>query len=383
MGIYSEYLDRKFNFVELTAERKKQLKEISRLRGGRDILVYAADLNSPQSPIRIDYTDLLPFKDQLEVLKGDALDLIIETPGGSGEVAEDIVELIRDKYDDFAVIVPGWAKSAGTLIVMASNEILMDHSSAVGPIDAQISWQGKWFSADALIEGFEKIKEEVDQTGKLNRAYIPILQGISPGELQSAQNALDFAKKLVTEWLAKYKFQNWTIHSSTKKTVTSKDKEKRAEEIAKRLCDHRSWKTHGRSIKLEDLERMKLLITDYSKNRNLNEAIRRYHTLLQMTLATNIYKIFETPNSQIYRFSVIERAPGRPEDCDLVELEVSCKKCGNNIPIQANFKNNLPIKKGYIPFPKNDNIKCEKCGNEIALSDLRREIEAETKKRII
>ncbi|MGI8741790.1 MAG: hypothetical protein ACR2NN_04305 [Bryobacteraceae bacterium] len=47
----------------------------------------------------------------------------------------------------------------------------------------------------------EKIKKEVVDTGTLNRAYIPILQGISPGELQSAENALSFAKILVTQWL--------------------------------------------------------------------------------------------------------------------------------------------------------------------------------------
>ena len=36
MGIYSEYLDKGLSFPELTAERKKQLKLISELRGDRD-----------------------------------------------------------------------------------------------------------------------------------------------------------------------------------------------------------------------------------------------------------------------------------------------------------------------------------------------------------
>ena len=84
----------------------------------------------------------------------------------------------------------------------------------LGPIDAQIFYQGKRFSADALLEGMEKIKKEVVDTGTLNRAYIPILQGISPGELQNAENALSFAKILVTQWLAQYKFRTWTTHSS-------------------------------------------------------------------------------------------------------------------------------------------------------------------------
>jgi len=70
------------------------------------------------------------------------------------------------------------------------------------------------------------------ETGQLNKAYIPILQGISPGELQSAQNALDFAKTLVKQWLAKYKFKNWDVHASTGAKVTDADRESRADEIA-------------------------------------------------------------------------------------------------------------------------------------------------------
>ncbi|MCH7477289.1 MAG: hypothetical protein IIA14_04210 [SAR324 cluster bacterium] len=76
--------------------------------------------------------------------------------GGSGEVAEDIIRTLRDRYDDLAVIVPGWAKSAATIMAMAGNEILMSSTSAVGPIDAQLSWQGKNFSADALLEGMDQ-----------------------------------------------------------------------------------------------------------------------------------------------------------------------------------------------------------------------------------
>lgn len=87
--------------------------------------------------------DLLPINDQLANLKGSALDLILETPGGSGEAAEDIVRSLRNRYNDLAIIVPGWAKSAGTIMVMAADEILMEPASALGPIDAQIFWPGE------------------------------------------------------------------------------------------------------------------------------------------------------------------------------------------------------------------------------------------------
>lgn len=260
MGLFTEYIDKKLDAQQLQAERKKLVKKIAKIRK-RDVLVIAADIqNEAKAPNSIDYSDLLPVQDQLTNLKGKALDLILETPGGSGEVAEDIVSAIRGKYDDVAVIIPGTAKSAGTIIAMSGNEILMEQTSSLGPIDAQIIWQGKVFSAHALLEGFEDIKQKVDKANVLSKAYIPILQGISPGELQHAENALSFARELVTKWLAKYKFQNWDIHSSTGKPVTEDEKRNQAEKVASQLCDQNRWRTHGRSIKIPDLLNLGLKI---------------------------------------------------------------------------------------------------------------------------
>ncbi|GMR18152.1 MAG: hypothetical protein BMS9Abin33_0557 [Gammaproteobacteria bacterium] len=62
MGIYTEYLNRNLNSDQLASERKKQLKRISKIRGGRDVLVYASDINANDAPISIIYDDLLPIE---------------------------------------------------------------------------------------------------------------------------------------------------------------------------------------------------------------------------------------------------------------------------------------------------------------------------------
>lgn len=383
MGIYSEYLDRHLSFPDLTAERKSMLRRISELRGGRDVLVLAADLSKPNAPTSITYGDLLPVRDQLSSLQGSALDLILETPGGVAEVVEDIVRLLRAQFNHVGVIVPGWAKSAGTILAMACDEVLMEPGSALGPIDAQLNWQGKVFSADALLEGVEKIKQEVIQTGVLNKAYIPILQGISPGELQSAENAQKFSKQLVTDWLAHYKFQGWAEHSSTGAPVTDADRQARASEVATCLCDHRRWLTHGRSVGLADLEGMRLRVTDYSKQPDLADAVRRYHTLLQITFATNIYKVFETAESQIYRF-IVPAGPGpEVQAAGLVVVEVACQKCGRKSSLQANLGRPQELQTGRSPFPRDNQFKCTGCGAVTDLSDLRRQIEAQAKQPVV
>jgi hypothetical protein len=385
VGVYSEYLNRGISFQEMEAERKAQLKRIGDLRK-RDVLVYAANVNPRMpAPISIEYADLLPINDQLANLNGSALDFVIETPGGSGEVAEDIVKLLRDKYDDVAAIVPGAAKSAGTIIVMAADDILMEPASALGPIDAQIQWQGKIFSAEALLEGIKAIQDEVTKTGQLNLAYLPILQQISPGEIQGAKNALNFAKELVRDWLATYKFKQWTTHSSTGQPVTEAEKHSRANDIAAVLANHTRWLTHGRSIKIPDLEAMGLKITDYSQSPDLMDAIRRYHTLLQMLFDSNCYKVIETAVGQIYRFTappVTAPVPGLPGGLPAgtpagALMDLTCQKCGHTMKLQARVDPNAPEEAGAMPWPENDKLKCPSCGTEHDLGDVRRQLEAQ------
>src|SRR5450830_741573 len=211
MGHYSEYLNKQMSFPAIEAERKKQLMAISQTRGGRDILVYASDLkNHKQAPVGIDYSDILPFQDQLAQLSGEAIDIIIETPGGQAEVVEDLVRLVRDRYESVAIIVPGWAKSAGTIFAMAADEILMGPTSALGPIDAQIQENGnKFISADEYLDGLKAILQEVKESGgSLNAAYIPILQNITPGAIQHYHNAQLLSSTLVKQWLYQYKFKS-------------------------------------------------------------------------------------------------------------------------------------------------------------------------------
>src|SRR3989304_5757198 len=109
MGIYSDYLNSLKDFQDITTERKKQLARISVLRGNNDVLVYASDVQKGKAPISIDYTDILPIKDQLENLKSGKIDVILETPGGYAEIAEDIVKLLRNKFSEVAFIIPGMA----------------------------------------------------------------------------------------------------------------------------------------------------------------------------------------------------------------------------------------------------------------------------------
>lgn len=384
MGYYSDYLKKQWDFEHLTLERKKQLKKISELRGNRDIIVYGSD-STKNAPTSIDYNDILPFQDQLFNLKNNSIDIILETPGGFAEVVEDLVRLTRGKYEKVGIIIPGAAKSAGTIFAMAGDEILMGPSSSLGPIDAQILANNKRYSAEAFLEGLEKIKTEVVKSGRLNPAYIPILQNISPGEIQHCENAQNFSKKLVTQWLSEYKFKFWTIHSSTNKQVTEEDKKKRAHQIAEKLCKQSEWLTHGRSIKIEDFEKMQLKITDFSKVEELNEAIMRYYTLLKMSFETNIYKIFETIDSQIYRFTIPPQLnPQIQKINEVAGINFECPRCHTHSLIQINLETSSPLKPDHLPYPvDNDIFDCPNCHLKSNIGQIRLQLEAQSGKKIV
>jgi ATP-dependent protease ClpP protease subunit len=389
MGVYADYLNNLHDIDAINLERKKLLKKISELRDNRDILVIASNLSHNKAPISIDYTDILPVHDQLENLHGTAIDIILETPGGFAEVVEDIVRIIRAKYEHVGIIIPGYAKSAGTIFTMAGDEILMGATSALGPIDAQIMLaNGKRYSADAFLKGIDDIKKVVDETKKLNAAYIPILQNISPGEIQHCVNAQCFSKKLVTDWLANYKFKFWTTHSDGRK-VTKQERLTRADEIADKLTSQSTWLTHGRSIKIKDLEDLRLKIFDYSKQAELNTAIMSYYTLLRMTFeGSNLYKLFETSDSQIYRHVVSNLPPIIPFPPGTIPKSVmadlSCNSCKSNFKIQANFVKGIVPPPGVLLFPSNSNmIKCPTCNKEHDLSKLKIQIESQTNRKIV
>jgi hypothetical protein len=387
LSILHDYLSRPgFSPADWETERKARLREITERRG-RPALVYAARMAMPPGlalPVDLNFADLLPFYDLMSTLQGTSVDVILETPGGDGVVARDMVEMLHDRFEHVAFIVPGWAKSAGTIMTMGGHEILMGPTSALGPIDAQLGFEGKRFSAEALLEGMREIEKEVVANGRLNAALIPMLQRISPGDLQNARNAMDFARVTVTEWLSKHKFKYWTEHRTTNPgtPVTDEDRETRAREIAAELSKHQKWKSHGRSLRLADLRAMRLEIVDYSQDPALFDPIQRYYVMLRFYLDnSDAYKVIETVDAQvIQRFVLPQQAPAQgavpAQTATSATAAIRCNTCGNVLTIQVNFVPGQPLAAGAIAYPSSEEVTC-RCGKAVDLRPLRAQVERE------
>jgi len=227
-----------------------------------------------------------PFRNFIEQLKQDdkfdrnRLSIILNTPGGSAETVEKMVNIIRYHYQEIYFIVPDSAMSAGTIFCMSGDKIYMDYSSSLGPIDPQVFNGKTWVPALGYLDKVEELIKK-SANNELTEAEFLILQKIDLAELRSYEMARDLTVSLLKEWLVKYKFKNWYSHSSDGRPVTEEDKKQRAEEIAKLLGNNSLWQSHGRSININTLRTtLKLEIEDYSENDDLKEKIRNYNDLI-------------------------------------------------------------------------------------------------------
>jgi ClpP class serine protease len=66
------------------------------------------------------------------------IDLLLHTPGGLVLAAEQIAYALRDHPAKVSVLVPHYAMSGGTLLALAADEIVMDPSAVLGPVDPQL-----------------------------------------------------------------------------------------------------------------------------------------------------------------------------------------------------------------------------------------------------
>ena len=237
------------------------------------------------------------FRDFIEQLKVDKeskwnrLVVILNTPGGSVETVEKMVEIIRYHYGEVFFVVPDYAMSAGTIFCMAGDKIFMDYSSSLGPIDPQVHNGNNWVPALGYLD---KVEELIGKSaaGSLTEAEFLILQKIDLAELRSYEMAKSLTVSLLKQWLVSFKFKNWDFHSD-ESPVTDKQKEKRAEEIARILGDNKRWHSHGRSIGIETLKNiLKLKIDDYSEIDELRILIRDYNDLICEYILRHEMKVF-------------------------------------------------------------------------------------------
>lgn len=208
--------------------------------------------------------------------------VILDTPGGVVEVVERMVDALRSRYDEVIAIVPDRAMSAGTILALSADRILMDHLSCLGPIDPQIEKDGKLVPALSYLNQYERLNKKA-QTGELTTAEYALLNKLDLGELYQFEQARELSQDLLIKWLSQYKFKDWAKTETRQEPVTEAMKVDRAKEIAKLLNDPEKWRSHGRAIDMKTLqgEEIKLIIENLEDAPVLCPIVRKYFELLK------------------------------------------------------------------------------------------------------
>lgn len=204
----------------------------------RRLIIYYANIQHPAS--NISSVDVAPFHELVMDCDQDSdIDLILQTPGGDADAAEKLVIMLRSRAKSFRLIVPERAKSAGTLMAMAADEIVMSISSELGPIDPQITINqpdGKILNrpAQSFLDGLELIKKDVvSNNGQINAAFFPLLSQLDPALLDYCTKTIARSKAFATKWLGNYMLKNDPAKAAA---------------VAEKLADVRQYSSHGMVI---------------------------------------------------------------------------------------------------------------------------------------
>jgi len=179
----------------------------------------------------------------LKVGDVDTLNVILHSPGGDGTVVEKFVSLCRVQCKRFRVIIPHQAKSAATLISLGADEIIMGHSSELGPIDAQVlvtsSGVRRYVSAQSFIDARDELLRQYKDLKAKKEDATPVLQMLASLDLPFTAHCeslmafgRDVAKKLLSEYMLKRR----------------RDKRRQINKIVRELSSVERFRVHGRQI---------------------------------------------------------------------------------------------------------------------------------------
>lgn len=249
------------------------LNAISECRDGSSVLFYGSSfLQKPTSSnTSIRSEDLNGFISVLSDVENQRnLSLILHTPGGGVNATETIVEYLRSRFEYLEVIIPTFSMSAGTMIALSADLILMGTQSQLGPIDPQMQYAGRYISARAVVEQFKSARKEILAEPDTMHVWAPIIASLGPALIEEAHNALDYGEKMVSRWMEQYMFSK--RDPSVRQQVS--------QEIASYFNDATIHKSHGRRIDRQEASQVGVRIFDIEENLQLEEAVNNAYFLI-------------------------------------------------------------------------------------------------------
>jgi len=148
----------------MDSSRLRLMRKIEEKRGSRVIaLIHRQESMSILGFPLARYIDIQDSEQILRAIKltddDIPIDIILHTPGGLVLASEQIAHALAKRKGKVTVFVPHYAMSGGTMIALASDEIVMDENAVLGPVDPQV---GKFPAVSILKVLEEKPAKDID-----------------------------------------------------------------------------------------------------------------------------------------------------------------------------------------------------------------------------
>ena len=272
--------------------RRNYLGIMHQYTGRNVIAYYSSFLQKPAiDGASIDDNDMNAFMQTVHCLdKSKGLDLLLHTPGGELHAAVSLIEYLHAIFgNNIRAFVPQLAMSAGTMIALSCQEIVMGKQSAIGPIDPQFGG----VSCSGVIEEFRKACEEASLSQGALEMWKPIIGKYHPTFLGDCDNAIKWAGEVTTHWLEESMFAN------------DNDSTQKANRIVSILLNHQETYFHGRHYHINECKNLGIKVIELesldSKQiddcQDLQDCVLTIHHAYMQTLgSTNAIKIVENHN---------------------------------------------------------------------------------------
>jgi hypothetical protein len=286
-------------------------KYLQGLRGisGRAVISYSSGWFQKRNS-RITYSvegsDVHGFMECCYGVGQRELDLVLHSPGGSPQAAEQILEYLRTRFDYIRAIVPLQAKSAATMIALGCDEILVGAHSELGLIDPQILVpvpEGSRFApAHAILRDFERAKEQCKQDVSSIAAWTPILRSYAGGLIEFCNQAIKLSMEVVATWLEKFMLRHDDMN------IPESERAAKAVQIAEWFGSADSYdrfRTHARPIRYPELQSIGLRVRCLEDDDALQDAALSILHVNEITFNGPAAKIIENHDNR--RMVVVEQ----------------------------------------------------------------------------
>lgn len=153
--------------TQIQTKRLQAIKQLELQRQSRVILLIHRQ--ESVSFLGVPLSRYISIEDSEQVLRAIRLtsekmpiDIILHTPGGLVLATEQIAKALIRHEAKVSVFIPHYAMSGGTMIALASDEIVMDPNAVLGPVDPQLNGM----AAASILKVLEQkpVSEIDDQT---------------------------------------------------------------------------------------------------------------------------------------------------------------------------------------------------------------------------